>query len=114
MSTWLHHRLGFWPITRAPTGCSSSRPRARSRSSRPRSCWFSRAAAAPVTACSRRLLRSALSSLTWPLARVGAPAPADEVAHGLERAARPLLDRRDDLDPAALHGVQPAAGGLAE
>src|SRR4029079_12674131 len=28
----------------------------------------------------------------------GVPDPADKVAHGLERPARPLLDRGDDLD----------------
>ena len=44
----------------------------------------------------------------------GVAGPAEEVAHGLERLARALLDRRDDVEHAALHGVQAAAGGLAE
>src|SRR6185312_14845334 len=30
MSTWLHQTFGSWPITRAPTGASSVRPRLRS------------------------------------------------------------------------------------
>jgi hypothetical protein len=44
----------------------------------------------------------------------GVAGPAEEVAHGLERLARALLDRRDDVEHAALHGVQAAAAGLAE
>ena len=48
------------------------------------------------------------------LGRDGVADPAEQVADGLERAARALLDRGDDLEDAALHAVQRAAGGLAE
>src|SRR5205814_4667070 len=40
--------------------------------------------------------------------------PAEEVAERLERAAGALLDRRDDLEHAALDGVQATARRLAE
>ena len=40
--------------------------------------------------------------------------PAEEVAHGLQRAARALLHRVEHLARAALHPVQGAAAGLAE
>src|SRR3954469_7885588 len=89
MSTWLHHRFGSWPITRAATGCSSFRPRARSRFRRPRSCWFSRAAAAPVTACSRSALRSARSCLTSPLASIVSPTQPTRSRTGLSARLAP-------------------------
>src|SRR5581483_8487818 len=44
----------------------------------------------------------------------GVREPARDVAHRLERLGGPFLDRREDLDDAALHGVQRAARGLAE
>ena len=37
-----------------------------------------------------------------------------EVAHGLEHPVGALLDRREDLERAALDGVQASAGRLAE
>ena len=87
-----------------------------SSSSRLRSCAFSCVAprSAPTTLAAQLVALACVRSLTLALGVERVADPAEEVADGLERAAGALLDRRDDLEDAALDGVQAAAGRLAE
>ena len=77
------------------------------------SCAFSRRAAVPATALRAQRVALGAQVLDLALGVERVPDPAGQVAEGLERAARALLDRRHDVEHPALHGVQPAAG-LAE
>ena len=62
----------------------------------------------------RRRSRSAVQVLDLALGVQRVAEPAEEVAHGLERAAGALLHRVEHLARPALHPVQGAAAGLAE
>ena len=114
MSTWLHQTLGSWPMTRAATGPSSVEAAGLVEVEQAAQLVvLARGGGAGDGLLAQRVaLGAQLLDLALGVDRVADP--ADEVAHGLERPARPLLDRGDDLDDAPLHGVQPAAGGLAE
>ena len=112
--TCVNHRLGSCPMTRADTGRLSASP----------CCVVERDLVAELGLLVQlglqldvlRAQRVAVLAhvLELALGVEGVAGPAEEVAHGLERLARALLDRRDDVEHAALDGVQAAAGGLAE